>query len=125
MISAVQSVTSGRSSSALRQAIDAEPKLNRAVITVAWDKLKAAKAYNKAHPELTPQQKNDNLSNAQAEAGKEPDFIDWLLSGNRLQVMETLSRDSPLQPVDGIPRPAELRLAPQAAQGLLLARLPR
>ena len=65
------------------------------MIKIAWDKLKAAKAYNKAHPELTPQQKNDNLSNAQAEAGKEPDFIDWLLSGIRLQVMEFFSRLPP------------------------------
>jgi hypothetical protein len=101
MISAVQSVTTGRSSSALRQAIDTDPKLNRAVITVAWDKLKAAKAHNKAHPELTPQQKNDNLSNAQAEAGKEPAFIDWLLSGNRLQVMELFLATAPYNPWTG------------------------
>ncbi len=100
MISAVQSVTSGRSSSALRQAVDSEPKM-KPVIRVAWDKLKAAKAYNKAHPELTPQQKNDNLSNAQAEAGKEPDFIDWLLSGNRLQVMELFLQTAPYGPWTG------------------------
>jgi hypothetical protein len=100
MISAVLSVSSGRSSSALRQAVASEPRL-KPVIKLAREKLKAAKAYNRRHPELTPQQKNDNLSNAQAEAGKAPDFLDWLLSGNRLQVMELFLATAPYGPWKG------------------------
>ncbi len=65
------------------------------------DKLKAAKAYNKAHPGADAgSRRTTTCRTRRAQAGKEPDFIDWLLSGNRLQVME-LFLTAPYNPWTG------------------------
>jgi hypothetical protein len=102
MVSAVRSVSAGRVSSPLRQAVNAEPKM-KDVVKLARQKLADVKTYYDAHPEKTSRERSDAESEAQVDVATQTDFLDWLLSGNNLQVMEDFLAGAPSPPWTSYP----------------------